>query len=48
MAGDTSNNRVESFGIDTLGAKEKVVQGIRSDDSIIPGGMQIHHNYRPR
>lgn len=47
MAGDTNNNQMESFNVNTLRAKEKVIQGIKRDDSIIPSGMQIHHDYRP-
>ncbi len=41
MAGDMNNNQMESFN----GTREKVVRGIKKDDSAIFTGMQIHHNY---
>ena len=43
--GDTNNNQMESFNGNTLRAREKVVRGIKKDDSAILTGMQIHHNY---
>ena len=40
-----NNNQMESFNSNTLRAREKVVRGIKKDDSAIITGMQIHHNY---
>ena len=45
MAGDMNNNQMESFNGNTLRMREKVVRGIKKDDSVIFAGMQIHHNY---
>lgn len=36
---------MESFNSNTLRMREKVVRGIKKDDSVILKGMQIHHNY---
>ena len=43
--GDMNNNQIESFNSNTLRAREKVIRGIKKDDSAILTGMQIHHNY---
>ena len=43
--GDMNNNQMESFNGNTLRAREKVVRGIKKEDSAILTGMQIHHNY---
>jgi len=40
-----NNNQMESFNGNTLRAREKVIRGIKKDDSAILKGMQIHHNY---
>ena len=45
MAGDTNNNQMESFNGNTLRMREKVIRGIKKDDSPVLKGMQIHHNY---
>ena len=43
--GDMNNNQMESFNGNTLRAREKVIRGLKKDDSAILTGMQIHHNY---
>ncbi len=45
MAGDTNNNQMESFNGNTLRAREKVICGIKKNDSAILKWMQLHHNY---
>ena len=45
MSGDMNNNQMESFNGNTLRAREKVVRGVKKDDSIVLKGMQIHHNF---
>ena len=45
MAGDINNNQMESFNGNTIKAREKVIRGIKKEDSAIFKGMQIHHNY---
>ena len=45
LSGDMNNNQMESFNSNTLRVREKVVRGIKKDDSAIITGMQIHHNY---
>jgi len=45
VVGDMNNNQMESFNGNTLRMREKVVRGIKRDDSAIIRGMQIHHNY---
>ncbi len=45
LSGDMNNNQMESFNSNTLRMREKVVRGIKKDDSSILKGMQIHHNY---
>ena len=45
LSGDMNNNQMESFNSNTLRVREKVVRGIKKDDSAIFTGMQIHHNY---
>ncbi len=45
LSGDMNNNQIESFNSNTLRAREKVVRGIKKDDSAILKGMQIHHNF---
>lgn len=49
MADDTNNNnnQTKSFNVNTLRAKERVIQGIKRDGSIILRGLQTHHNHRP-
>ncbi len=36
---------MESFNGNTLRFREKVVRGIKKDDSSVLKGMQIHHNF---
>ncbi len=46
MSGDmNTNNQVESFDGNILGARKKVVWGTKRDDSVILKGLQIHHNF---
>jgi len=45
LSGDMNNNQMESFNSNTLRMREKIVRGIKRDDSVILKGMQIHHNY---
>jgi len=45
LAGDMNNNQMESFNGNTLRAREKVIRGIKRDDSAVLKGMQIHHNF---
>lgn len=45
LSGDMNNNQMESFNSNTLRMREKVVRGIKKDDSVILKGMQIHHNF---
>ena len=45
LSGDMNNNQMESFNDNTLRAREKVIRGIKRDDSAIIKGMQIHHNF---
>ncbi len=45
IAGDMNNNQTEYLIGNTLRASEKVIRGIKKDDSAILRGMQIHHNY---
>ena len=39
------NNQMESFNGNTVRSREKVVRGIKKDDSPVLKGMQIHHNF---
>jgi len=41
IAGDMNNNQMESFNGNTLRAREKVVRGIKRDDSAMLRGMQM-------
>ena len=45
MAGDMNNNPMESFNGNTVRHREKVMRGIKSDDSAVISGMRIHHNF---
>ncbi len=45
LSGDMNNNQMESFNGNTLRFREKVIRGIKKDNSVIFKGMQIHHNY---
>ena len=45
MAGDTNNNQMESFNGNTVRHREKVVRGLKTDDSAILTGLRIYHNH---
>ena len=45
MAGDTNNNQMESFNGNTVRHREKVVRGLKTDDSAILAGLRIYHNH---
>ena len=45
MDGDVNNNQMESFNGNTVRQREKVMRGIKKDDSAVLKGMQIHHNF---
>ena len=45
MAGDTNNNPMESFNGNTVRHREKVVRGLKREDSPILSGLRIYHNH---
>ena len=45
MDGDTNNNQMESFNGNTIRLREKVVRGLKKEDSAILTGLQIYHNH---
>ena len=45
LSGDMDSNQMGSFNGNTLRMREKIVRGIKRDDSAILKGMQIHHNF---
>ena len=45
MAGDTNNNQMESFNGNTLRHREKVVRGLKREDSAIISGLRLYHNH---
>ena len=45
MDGDTNNNQMESFNGNTIRMREKVVRGLKKDDSAILSGLQTYHNH---
>ena len=45
MAGDTNNNQMESFNGNTVRHREKVVGGLKTDDSAILSGLRVYHNH---
>ena len=45
MDGDTNNNQMESFNGNTIRLREKVVRGLKREDSAILAGLQIYHNH---
>ena len=45
MAGDTNNNQMESFNGNTVKHREKVVRGLKTDDSEILAGLRFYHNH---
>ena len=44
MAGDTNNNQMESFNGNTVRHREKVVRGLKTDDSAILSGLRLYYN----
>ncbi len=45
MSGDMNNNQMESFNGNTLRHREKVVRGLKRNDSAILSGLQLYHNF---
>ena len=45
MAGDTNNNPMESFNGNTVRHREKVVRGLKKEESAIITGLQLYHNF---
>ncbi len=45
MAGDMNNNQMESFNGNTVRHREKVIRGLKREDSAILTGLQIYHNH---
>ena len=45
MDGDTNNNQMESFNGNTIRMREKVVRGLKKEDSAILSGLQAYHNH---
>ena len=45
MAGDMNNNPMESFNGNTVRHREKVVRGLKKDDSAIITGLQLYYNH---
>ena len=45
MAGDTSNSQMESFNGNTIRHREKVIRGLKKDDSVILTGLRLYHNH---
>ncbi len=44
MAGDTNNNQMKSFNGNTVRHREKVVRGLKTDDSAILAGLRLYYN----
>ena len=45
MAGDTNNNRMESFSGNTVRHREKVIRSLKKDDSSHLIGLRLYHNH---
>ena len=45
MDGDLNNNLMESFNGNTIRMREKVVRGLKKEDSAMLAGLQTHHNH---
>ena len=45
MDGYINNNQLESFNGNTLRQHEKVVRGLKKDDSAIITGLRLYHNF---
>ena len=44
LKGDHNNNKMERLN-DEFRDREKVMRGVKKEDSVIFDGSQIHHNY---
>jgi len=44
MSGDMNNNKMERMNGEFID-REKVVRGIKKDDSVLISGYQMYHNY---
>ena len=42
---DTNNNQMESFNGNTVRHREKVVRGLKKEDSAILTGLRLYHNH---
>ena len=45
MAGDMSNNQIESFNDNTVRLREKATRGLKREDSAILAGLRLYHNH---
>lgn len=45
MDGDLNNNQMESFNGNTIRMREKVVRGLKDEDSALLAGLQAYHNH---
>lgn len=45
LSGDMNNNQMESFNGNTLRHREKVLRGIKRDNSAVIRGLRIYHNF---
>ena len=45
MASDTNNGQMESFNGNAVRHREKVIRGLKKDDSAILTGLRLYHNH---
>lgn len=45
MAGDINNNQMESFNGNTIRMREKIIRGLKKEDSALLMGLQVYHNH---
>ena len=45
MDGDIHNNQMEYFNGNTIRLREKVIRGLKKEDSAILAGLQVYHNH---
>lgn len=45
MSGDMNNNQMESFNGNTVRHREKVMRGLKREDSPVLTGLQLYHNF---
>ena len=45
MDGDTNNNQMESFNGNTFRLREKVVRGLKKEDTALLAGLRVYHNH---